>query len=166
MNQFGGSIGGPIVHNKLFYFGDYEGVRQRSGNILVAVVPTADARAAAVAPVQDALANLPLPNGSITSDPRFGNYTEGVSNPLTENTAVGKVDWSITPSDHFSGRYNFNKNLTETYFGVAKGQVQEAPGLMQLAMLDYTHTFTPNLLNDATFYFNRFHVDPLASNDP
>lgn len=165
LNQFGASLGGPVVHDKLFYFMDYEGVRQGSGNILVAVVPTAAARAAAVPPIQQALDMLPLPNGSITSDPRFGNYTIGVTNPLTENTGVIKMDYQISPSDHFSGRYNVNQNQTNTYFGVATGQVQSAPGLMQLAMLDETHTFTPHVLNDASFYFNRFHVDPLASDN-
>lgn len=30
-NQFGGSIGGPIIHDKLSFFGDYEGLRQVQG---------------------------------------------------------------------------------------------------------------------------------------
>jgi Carboxypeptidase regulatory-like domain/TonB-dependent Receptor Plug Domain/TonB dependent receptor len=166
LNQFGGTFGGPIVHNKLFFFTDYEGIRQRSGNILLAVVPTAAARAAAVAAMQPAFALLPLPNGAIsTSDPRFGNYTEGVSNPLNENTGLVKIDWNMSPSDHLVGRYNINQNQTNTYFGVATGQVQSAPGFMQLAMVGYTHTFTPQILNEANFYFNRFHVDPRASDN-
>ncbi|WP_158944694.1 TonB-dependent receptor [Granulicella sp. S190] len=165
LNQFGGTLGGPIVHDKIFFFVDYEGVRQRSGSILNAVVPTAEARAAAVPVIQQALSQLPLPNGPISSsDPRFGQYIIGISNPLTENTGIGKIDWQITPSDRLTGRYNVNQNQTDTFTGVAIGQVQSAPGFMQLGMLGYTHTFTPHVVNEANFYFNRFHVDPRASN--
>ena len=167
LNQFGGTLGGPILRKKLFFFTDYEGVRQRSGTVLLAVVPTAAARSTAVPVVQQALTNLPLPNGPISAaDPRFANYTESVTNPLTENTGIGKIDWQATQNDHITGRYNINQNLTDTYTGVAKGQVQDAPGLMQLAMLNYTRTFSPSVINEASFYFNRFHVDPRASNDP
>src|SRR5262249_61021330 len=30
-NQFGGAIGGPVIKNRIFFFGDYEGVRSRVG---------------------------------------------------------------------------------------------------------------------------------------
>lgn len=167
LNQFGGTLSGPIIHNKLFFFTDYEGVRQRSGNILIAQVPTAAARLTAVPVIQDAFKTLPLPNGPVSAnDPRFGQYTESVSNPLTENTGLIKVDWQPTAADHFTARYNVNQNVTDTYTGVATGQVQHAPGMMQLGMIGYTRIITPNVVNEANAYYNRFHVDPLASNDP
>ncbi|HLI77814.1 MAG TPA: carboxypeptidase-like regulatory domain-containing protein, partial [Acidobacteriaceae bacterium] len=39
-NQFGGSIGGPILKDKFFFFGDYQGVRQKVGISAVETVPT------------------------------------------------------------------------------------------------------------------------------
>ncbi len=43
-NQYGGSIGGPIIKNRTFFFGDYEGFRQRQGQTFVSTIPTAEAR--------------------------------------------------------------------------------------------------------------------------
>jgi hypothetical protein len=44
MNQFGGSIGGPVVKNRTFFFFNYEGTRWRRGAVFVTTVPTAAER--------------------------------------------------------------------------------------------------------------------------
>src|SRR5215470_4384659 len=43
-NQFGGAVGGPVIKNRIFFFGDYEGVRSRVGGSRLLTVPTAAAR--------------------------------------------------------------------------------------------------------------------------
>src|SRR5262245_44294651 len=45
MNQFGAAISGPIVRNKLFFFGDYQGTRRNIGGSVLVRVPTAAERA-------------------------------------------------------------------------------------------------------------------------
>jgi len=42
-NQFGATLGGPIVHDRTFFFGGYEGLRQRKGESRLAIVPNANA---------------------------------------------------------------------------------------------------------------------------
>jgi hypothetical protein len=44
-NEFGGAIGGRIIKDKLFFFGDYDGLRSKTGGSKLLTVPTAAARA-------------------------------------------------------------------------------------------------------------------------
>jgi hypothetical protein len=165
LNQFGGSLGGPIVKDRAFFFGSYEGIRQRTGTSLVGLVPTQAFRNMLPAELRPVVDMLPLPNGGATADSRIGFYNFAGSGLLEENSFFTRVDYVVTDNDRLSFRYNANKSLTETIFGVATGQRAPSPGLLQNTKLTYTRTFSPTLLNEASFGFNRMHIDPIGSVD-
>ncbi|MFL6350910.1 MAG: TonB-dependent receptor domain-containing protein [Bryobacteraceae bacterium] len=133
-NQFGGTIGGPIVRNKLFYFGDYEGFRLTSNTSYITTVPTLDEHngifplsvtdpttGAPFAnqtipsdrfdPLSKKLIDLyPAPNlsGSLDSSGRiFDNY--GATRDNTENTHKFdiKSDYYFSEKDQFAFRYSY-----------------------------------------------------------
>jgi len=166
LNQFGGSLGGPIIKDRAFFFFSYEAIRQRTGTSLVGFVPTQTYRDTLPTVLQPVAAMLPLPNGGVSSDPRVGYYDLAGSGLLDENSVFARVDYNLSGKDRLGFRYNGNKSLTNSINGVGKGQISPSPGFLQSGKLTYTHTFSPSILNEASIAFNRMHIDPLGSIDP
>ena len=167
LNQFGGSVGGPIIRDKTFFFFNYEGNRERRGVYLNGVVPTQAFRNTLIPALKPAVDLLPLPNGPTSAaDPRLGQYTKAVSNQLTEDTFGIKVDHNFTVNDRLSVRFNSNKSNSVSYFGIGNGQQTIVPYYPKLGKITYTRTISPTLLNEAGFAIDRVFTVFEPANDP
>ena len=179
-NQFGGTAGGPIRRDRVFFFGSYQGTRQSSSpNAVNLVVPSAAERTGnfaellpstqltlpgttTLAPNNDLTAYVnqaavkflnafvPLPN-------RAGNqYVYNPASITYEDQYIGKIDALIKSKDVLSGRFvDVNNKMKQV------PNTTNLPGF--LAQINYTnynaavnetHTFSPNLINVFTFGFN------------
>ena len=93
-NQFGGSIGGPVIKNKVFFFGDYQGTRQKVGIAAVQTVPTANL-------VSTCLGTTTASNGVAGCD--FSQYATAigtqlaVANPASYQLLYHTVNGVTTP---------------------------------------------------------------------
>jgi outer membrane receptor protein involved in Fe transport len=178
LNQFGGNLGGPLVKNKLFFFVNYEGVRQivniPTGPNTVAVLTQAT-RAMAVPAMLPVVNSLPLPNvpGPVTfpnstpgGPPIIRNdlgYFEGnLRNTLREDTGSVKIDYHVGPKDSLAFRYNIADSFTSTQYGVAVDQVSPSPSRNHLLKATWDHTFRPTVLNEFGIAFNRPQTDSLG----
>ena len=157
-NQFGGQLGGPIVRDKAFFFFSYEGLRQRQRLDLNSLV---------LSDGQRALATDPIIVGLIELIPR-ANFFDTFGTPRFIGSANASVDtdqWSIdishnlSENDRLHGYYSaYSTSLTEpnrngnTIPGFGNTTVQ----LRQVFTLNETHIFSPTLVNELRFGFNRF----------
>ena len=95
-NQFGGSLGGPILRNRVLFFTSYEGYREESGVTVQGNVatPATRNRMLAALPYLETkmiLDNMPQPNVPI--DDVIGRYTDAKTLVRRDNTFLGKVDF-------------------------------------------------------------------------
>ncbi len=178
-NQFGGSLGGPVVRDRLFYFGTFQGTRvrnQAAGRI--SFVPTAAQRAGDFSSVSrqlvDPLTNQPVPGNQIPASrlnrvSQFflkwiplpngpGNQLTFAGNPIrqTENQFMTKLDW-VHGRHQIAGRYYFTDYDQPAVLPKDNVLAAASGNAVRLQNISINHNFTASaaLLINSTFGFNR-----------
>jgi hypothetical protein len=166
-NQFGATLGGPIVRNSLFFFGSYEGLRERLGTTRFARLPNAAAhrgllpdgrgglRQVAVHPTFRPYLDLlyPTPTGR-----DFGDGTAELAfaptEPTDEDFLVGKIDWNLRSGDNLNVRVSSDKADNQIW--------AEHPDFTNVTATDtryittqWQHIFSSGLLNEFRAADNR-----------
>jgi len=164
-NQFGGSVGGPIVKDKTFYLLAYEGQRERVGFPAPALVPTQADLATAIAD-NGGVVN-PIIQNILNTNP-WGplpatNGLEEINAPSTNrlDSLITKIDHHIGLNDVLTGRYYFGDSAQSAPLAIVGGNVLPGfntvvPTRVQVVSLSYTHVFTPRLLAEFRGGWNRF----------
>ncbi|HEY7096641.1 MAG TPA: TonB-dependent receptor [Terriglobales bacterium] len=173
LNQFGGTIGGPIIKDKTFFFLNYEGFRRTAGITRITNVPTLAERAGnfvdqngnpitvTVNPVSAELFNL-FPNPNL-NDPS-GNFISAPNQTDSTDQFLVKIDQHLRSSDTLSGRYS--RTGIDSFFPFTPGQSgTNVPGYgitqsgdSHLVAISYTAVLSPRTINEARFGFNRLNL--------
>jgi hypothetical protein len=181
-NQFGGSAGGPIKKDRVFIFGDYEGLRQVLNATQSSPVPTAAARqgilqggtplppgfacpANSTIPVPgqstvcvDAQAArflaafFPLPNSGISGD--TGNFEFGRPTNITENYFIVRSDQTLSDKNSIHETYMFDRSGSSEVDELKNKDVNSKIH-RQVLVLDESHSVSPTFLLDTRFGISR-----------
>lgn len=159
-NQFGGSLGGPIVKDNTFFFADYEGLRQSLSQTNNVIVPSPNAHngilVAGTVPVSPLvapfLALFPLPSFPTTGD--TGTYNFIGKQITNEDFATGRLDHRFSASDNLFATFVWDQG-TQSNPDAYNFKLIGNQSSRNTAALEESHIFTPTLVNIARFGFNR-----------
>src|SRR5579872_4277070 len=181
-NQFGAAAGGPILRNKLFIFGSYEGLRIRPAALGTSAFPlTAAERAGDFSgspkPVMDPLTNAPFPNNQIPAsriDPVAAKLSSPNLMPLPNAPGGSLVttfpepqnnDQGLLRLDYNAGAHTIEGRYNQNFAGqiATAGNVPSYLPLnetmrVQSAIVGDTWVIKPQLLNQARVKIGRAHV--------
>jgi hypothetical protein len=183
-NQFGGSLGGPIIKDKTFFYADYEGQRESGAQSGQSCVPDPRQIAAdEAAPgfvsnsvITALLARNPWPTPNIP-DPAFTPSLPGTGNDVqcldgpnlalstlfnnSVDSVIGKVDHNFNTNNLLSGRYYFgNSNQSFPFAQLAGGLLPgfntTTPTRVQLVSISWVKVVNSQQVNEARLGWNRF----------
>ncbi len=165
-NQYGASVGGPIIKDKTFFYVDYEGQQEPVGVVTIANVPsTGSGPNGQLAPgdssnpvIQALLARNPWPA------PNLPNGQASVISPSYNKLTsfIAKVDQNFNANNNLTGRYFFGDSVQSFPLALTSsgGQLPGfntfTPTRVQLVSISYTRTIGTNKVNELRYGWNRF----------
>jgi len=193
-NQFGGSIGGPIIRDRTFWFANYDGTRIRKGITRTALIPSmlerrGDFSQTAGLTLRDPLTGQPFMGNRIPENridqvgariaamypvPNVANPAQNfVSAPIMRrriDQVTGRIDHKFGDNDQIFGRYTINDDPRFDTFEPFS-RVTDIPGYgaftenrQQVAGVGWTHIFSPKFFNELRLGYNRFRGAILQEN--
>jgi hypothetical protein len=177
-NQFGGSLGGPIVKDKTFFYFNYEGQRETGKQSGTSCVPDPAVIAATeqdiinnegtLNPVTQALlARNPWPTPNIAGAGSDGtgcaqdNLATATPFKNRVDSLIAKIDHNFNSSNLLTGRYYYGDSDQSFPFaqlagGLLPGFNTVTPTRVQLISLSWVKIVNANQLNEARLGWNRF----------
>ena len=181
-NQFGASLGGPVVRNRLFGFGYYEGFRNTRGLTQNQVVLSDAQRAGNFGNtvIRDPQTGLPFPGNQIPAD-RIDPAARQLIEQFVPRANSGENRYIVSPDvvdnrDQFGFRFDTQLTANNAFLGryirsmTARdeppttrpiGSVSEAT--LQDVMLSDTHVFSASAINVMRFSYNRIGANPAVT---
>ena len=169
-NQFGGTLGGPIVKNKTFYFVSVEGLVLRQAVTRTATVPSGMDLSAALAAVPAAFRN---PAGVALLDhypaanvrQNLATSTQYLGQPVQRQTSYQpliKIDQQISPSDSLAFHYSLSNSTTfypyDPFYAFTNlpGYGTNYPNRGQNTGISWIHILSPRAVNEFRPGYSRF----------
>jgi len=170
LNQFGGSIGGPIVHDKTFFFVASEAYRQVWGYPVSGDVPSASliATVSASSPVYGLINGFPGAGPKIIltpwtpatdpGDPHYADYdllTCSCTQVVNENSAMLRLDQHFSTKTTGFLRFNYDRSVDTQPVSAAATDPQQRVSTPVNGALELLHVFNSHLVNQTAVAFNR-----------
>jgi hypothetical protein len=170
LNQFGGSLGGPIVHDKTFFFIASEIYRQNwgfpvSGDVpstaLIATVPATSPVYAIMHAFPGAGPKTILTPWTPATDPGDPNYADydlltcSCTQVVNEGSAMLRLDQHFSAVTTAFMRFNYDRSVDTQPVSAAATDLQQRVSAPVNGALELLHIFNPNVVNEAKFGFNR-----------
>jgi hypothetical protein len=170
-NNFGVALGGPIIKDKTFFFGAYEGQRERVGSDFLLLVPTRAEIAQARSIAQEI-------NGGVINpglDAVMAFYPQSDSNQIPGvvhdkndgNNFIAKLDHSLSNDELLTGRYAFSQSDQVFPFGSPGGFgtgsrlpdfAQTSPARVQVLSASLQSTLGHSKINEVRFGYSRYRT--------
>jgi hypothetical protein len=155
-NDFGGTLSGPIVKGKTFFFFSYEGLRLRLPQTTLTTVPDQSARQAAEPGLQPFLNAYPLDVNQQDLGNGVAQFNASYSNPATLDAYSLRIDHKLADKVSIFGRYNYSPSRIDQRGPVTPlSEVSVSQITTQTATAGLSWAVTYATVNDLRFNYSR-----------